>query len=60
MATYHPAYRDDYYVADALKTWMDYLFNTFPIPRIGLTTWSGNDRMIKIGKDLGMMVEGRI
>jgi RimJ/RimL family protein N-acetyltransferase len=60
MANYHPAYRDDRYVQDALKTWMDYLFYTFPIPRIGLTTWSGHDRMIKIVKELGMMEEGRI
>ncbi|WP_404332661.1 GNAT family N-acetyltransferase [Mesobacillus maritimus] len=60
IAIYHPAYRGDPYVSDAIKTWMDYLFYTFPIPRIGLSTWSGNDRMIKIGKELGMMVEGRI
>ncbi|WP_246628960.1 GNAT family N-acetyltransferase [Mesobacillus maritimus] len=60
IAIYHPTYRDDQYVADALITWMDFLFYTFPIPRIGLTTWSGNERMIKIGKELGMMEEGRI
>lgn len=60
LAIYHPSYRDSHYEADALKTWIDYLFYTIPIPRIGMTTWSGNERMIHIGKQLGMIVEGRI
>lgn len=60
LAIYHPLYRDCQYKADALKTWIDYLFHNFPIPRIGMTTWSGNERMISIGKQLGMIIEGRI
>lgn len=44
----------------ALKLWMDHIFNTMSVVRVGLTTWSGNKRMIRVGEKLGMMLEGRI
>jgi RimJ/RimL family protein N-acetyltransferase len=31
-----------------------------PLVRIGLTTWSGNQRMIRCAEKLGMKLEGRL
>ncbi|OZM58574.1 GNAT family N-acetyltransferase [Lottiidibacillus patelloidae] len=45
---------------NALKLWIDYLFANLEIARVGLTTWSGNERMIKCAEKLGMMMEGRM
>lgn len=44
----------------ALKLWIDHLFNTLPLVRVGLTTWSGNERMIQVAEKLGMQLEARI
>ncbi|MBT2755414.1 GNAT family N-acetyltransferase [Mesobacillus foraminis] len=60
LAIYRPEYWSEEFEMDALKTWMDHLFETFSIPRIGLSTWSGNERMITVAKKLGLMIEGRI
>lgn len=43
-----------------LKLWIDHLFNTMPLVRVGFTTWSGNERMIRVGEKLGMQMEARI
>src|SRR5690625_1321481 len=43
-----------------LKLWMDHIFNSIPVARVGLTTWSGNQRMIRVGEKLGMIMEARI
>ncbi|UUV18293.1 GNAT family N-acetyltransferase [Fusobacteria bacterium ZRK30] len=43
---------------DALKIWITELFNENPqIVRLGLTTWSGNERMMKLSEKLGMKKE---
>ena len=60
VVIYLPEYWNGGYGTDALKVWIQHLFNTFPIPRIGFTTWSGNSRMISVGKKLGMVEEARI
>lgn len=44
----------------ALKIWMEHLFTTLPLVRVGFTTWSGNKRMIRVGEKLGMTMEARI
>lgn len=44
----------------ALKIWIEYLFNTLPLVRVGFTTWSGNERMIRVGEKLSMIMEARI
>ena len=44
----------------ALKLWINHVFNTVPTVRVGLTTWSGNERMIRVGEKLGMQLEGRV
>ena len=42
----------------ALIPWVTHLFNTLEIERVGMTTWSGNPRMIACGKAVGFQVEG--
>ncbi|RLQ89988.1 GNAT family N-acetyltransferase [Falsibacillus albus] len=44
----------------ALKLWIDHIFQTLPLTRVGLTTWSGNERMIRAAEKLGMQMEARI
>ena len=44
----------------ALDLWMNHILNIIPVVRIGLTTWSGNKRMIRVAEKLGMQMEGRI
>lgn len=44
----------------ALKLWINHVFNTVSTVRAGLTTWSGNERMIHVAEKLGMQLEGRI
>ncbi len=44
----------------ALKLWISHLFHTMPLVRVGLTTWSGNERMIRVAEKLGMTMEARI
>jgi putative hydrolase of HD superfamily len=42
----------------ALKLWVDQVFSTYPdIVRLGLTTWSGNQRMMKLAEKLGFRCE---
>lgn len=45
----------------ASKLWISCMFNKYDyIQRVGFTTWSGNERMINLGKKLGMIEEARI
>jgi RimJ/RimL family protein N-acetyltransferase len=58
---YLPEYWNGGYGTEAIKLWTDYLFQSKPqIPRVGYTTWSGNHRMVQVGKKLGMQQEARI
>ena len=60
IGIYDPAYWSGGYGTRALKLWIDHLFNTLPLVRVGFTTWSGNHRMIKVGEKLGMQMEARL
>lgn len=44
----------------ALKQWIDELFKTTSLPHIGLTTWSGNYRMIGLAESLDLKKEAEI
>ncbi|MCM3785636.1 GNAT family N-acetyltransferase [Neobacillus mesonae] len=44
----------------ALALWIEHLFGQLPLVRVGLTTWSGNIRMIRVAEKLGMQIEARI
>ncbi|WP_342039399.1 GNAT family protein [Gracilibacillus kekensis] len=48
------------YGSEAYKLWIDFLFNSTEFIRLGMSTWSGNIRMIKIAEKLGMKEEARI
>jgi putative hydrolase of HD superfamily len=42
----------------ALEMWIDELFNSYPdIVRLGLSTWSGNTRMMRLAESLGLKRE---
>tara|TARA_Y100001956_G_scaffold77901_1_gene88925 strand:- start:641 stop:1180 length:540 start_codon:yes stop_codon:yes gene_type:complete len=41
----------------ALPLWVEHLFATFEIERVGLTTWSGNPRMMSCASKLGFTQE---
>lgn len=43
-----------------MSIWIEHLFNTLKIVRVGYTTWSGNKGMIRIGEKLGMTMEAKI
>ncbi len=44
----------------ALILWVSTLFDQIDIPRIGLSTWSGNTRMMKCAENIGLTLEARI
>ncbi|WP_162797479.1 GNAT family N-acetyltransferase, partial [Vibrio cholerae] len=44
----------------ALSQWISYLFKTQEIERVGMTTWSGNDRMMSLATRLGLKQEARL
>lgn len=60
IGIYDPRYWSGGYGTKVLRLWIDHLFTTMPLVRVGYTTWSGNIRMIKVGEKLGMTMEGRI
>lgn len=45
----------------ALTLWLDIIFQNFELlEHIGLVTWSGNDRMMRVAEKIGMKCEARI
>ena len=48
------------YGSESYKLWIDYLFTSTDIHRLGMSTWSGNKRMMKVADKLGMKEEARI
>ncbi|QFT13231.1 GNAT family N-acetyltransferase [Vibrio sp. THAF190c] len=44
----------------AVSLWVSYLFATKEIERVGLTTWSGNPRMMSLASKLGFQQEARL
>jgi RimJ/RimL family protein N-acetyltransferase len=57
ITIFKPAYWSGGYGTEAMKQWMHKLFTQMPLVRVGFTTWSGNERMIKVGEKLGMTLE---
>ncbi|MCP3030607.1 GNAT family N-acetyltransferase [Halobacillus sp. A1] len=60
IGIYKKEYWNGGYGTSALTLWIDHLFQTLPIARAGLTTWSRNERMMQVGRKLGMKLEGRM
>lgn len=44
----------------AIPLWISYLFENKGIERVGLTTWSGNPRMMSLALKLGFQLEARL
>jgi RimJ/RimL family protein N-acetyltransferase len=60
IVIYDPQYWSGGFGTEAMFLWVDHLFKTLPIVRCGFTTWSGNQRMMKVGEKLGMTLEARL
>jgi RimJ/RimL family protein N-acetyltransferase len=60
ITIYNPAFWSGGYGTRALRLWIGHLFHSYPLVRVGYTTWSGNERMIKTGMKLGMTMEARL
>jgi RimJ/RimL family protein N-acetyltransferase len=48
------------YGTEAFQMWTDYIFENMDVVRVGISTWSGNERMIRLASKIGMILEGRI
>ncbi|OOE51805.1 GNAT family N-acetyltransferase [Salinivibrio kushneri] len=57
---YDSAYWGKGVAARAIPLWVSYLFNTKEIERVGMTTWSGNPRMMSLALKLGFQQEARL
>jgi RimJ/RimL family protein N-acetyltransferase len=44
---------------EALRLWVDYLFENSDVHRISLGTWSFNERMMRVAEKAGFTCEGR-
>ncbi|MBM7096329.1 MULTISPECIES: GNAT family N-acetyltransferase [Alteribacter] len=60
IAVYNPKYWNRGLGTEALALWIEHLFSTISLPRVGFTTWSGNPRIIRVGEKIGMKLEGRL
>ncbi|WP_128895155.1 GNAT family N-acetyltransferase [Longirhabdus pacifica] len=61
IGIYDPSYWNGGYGTEALQLWVTEIFRRFPrIARVGLTTWSGNHRMMNAAEKVGMILEGRM
>jgi RimJ/RimL family protein N-acetyltransferase len=60
LAIYDSTHWNGGYGTEALRLWVDHLFATLEIARVGITTWSGNPRMMRLAEKLGFQLEGRM
>lgn len=61
IVIYDSNYWQHGYGTEALRQWVSDTFTTYPeLERVGLVTWSGNERMMKAASKIGMLLEGRI
>ncbi|OIU73007.1 GNAT family N-acetyltransferase [Rossellomorea aquimaris] len=60
IVIYNPGYWNGGYGTEALSQWVQHLFESKEIGRVGITTWSGNERMMKAAEKVGMKIEGRM
>ena len=60
IVIYNTDYWNGGYGTEAYRMWIDFLFSCTDLHRLGMSTWSGNDRMVKVAERLGMKEEARI
>lgn len=44
---------------EAFALWVGYLFSAWELPRVGMGTWGGNERMLRVAARVGMREEAR-
>ena len=59
LTVYDPALRGRGIGTEALRIWTDHLFATTDVVRLDYSTWSGNERMLRVGRRLGFTEEAR-
>ncbi|GAE05608.1 GNAT family N-acetyltransferase [Paenibacillus sp. JCM 10914] len=57
---YDSAHWSGGYGTEALTLWITCLFRQLDIARVGITTWSGNPRMMRCAEKVGLQLEGRM
>ncbi|GGF85218.1 acetyltransferase [Paenibacillus albidus] len=60
IVIYDSNYWSGGYGTEAFRLWMGYLFNSLDTVRLGIGTWSGNERMIRLAARCGMIEEARV
>lgn len=60
IVIYDKGYWNGGYGSEAYKLWIDFLFKSTGLHRLGMSTWSGNERMMKVAERMGMIQEARI
>ncbi|AXF58013.1 GNAT family N-acetyltransferase [Salicibibacter kimchii] len=60
IVIYNPKFWNGGYGTKIFRMWVDYLFNNTSLHRLGISTWSGNDRMMRVAGKVGMVEEARI
>lgn len=60
IVIYDSTYWHGGYGSEAFQLWIDFLFESSNIHRLGISTWSGNNRMIRVAEKVGMIEEARI
>ncbi|UYM04269.1 GNAT family N-acetyltransferase [Solicola gregarius] len=60
IVIYDPAYWSRGLGTSALRLWVGWLAEQDAVHRIDLVTWSGNERMVRAARSLGMAEEGRL
>lgn len=60
IVIYDSRYWSNGYGSEAFQMWIDYLFANMNTVRLGIGTWSGNERMMKLAARCGMQLEARV
>ncbi|WP_226035147.1 GNAT family N-acetyltransferase [Aquibacillus saliphilus] len=60
IVIYDKNYWNGGYGTQAYQLWIDFLFRSTELHRLGMSTWSGNIRMMKVAAKIGMKEEARI
>ncbi|CAJ1001591.1 RimJ/RimL family protein N-acetyltransferase [Brevibacillus aydinogluensis] len=60
IVIYDSRYWSNGYGSEAFQMWIDYLFTHMDTVRLGIGTWSGNERMIRLAARCGMIEEARV
>lgn len=60
IVIYDKNYWNGGYGSEAYALWIDYLFENTTLHRLGMSTWSGNKRMMRVAEKIGMQIEAKI